>query len=169
MQLKAQPLTNLADVSKTPEFGHLSQKQAAWILKYIKGWLDTGSFDATASTLASYDCKTVESARTFSYQLLTNPKIILVLNRFFGNTPEQSFLEQVERACYTRKLTVAQVDALKLYGELRGWTGRRKRDTEDAAAKKAESPEVESIQTFPIGAVITQDGKSYRVVAEEIS
>jgi len=157
---------NAYELSQTVEFGHLSPKMATWVLTYVQNYLDTGTFDPLAATRASYECATEESARTFGYQLMANPKVLITLNRFFGNSPEQSFLEQVEKAIYSRKLSVAQVDALKLYSNLQGWSSGIKWSGLSKPKDAAEEP---SVQAFPIGAIIVQDGKKYQVKAEEIS
>lgn len=120
-QLDTAPRMTVLELSRTSAFSHLSPKQATWIMFYCQGYLDTGSFDPVAATKAAYNCANNESARTFAYQLMSHPKILICLNRFFGETPEQSFLDQVEQACFNKKLTVAQVEALKLYSNLKGW------------------------------------------------
>jgi hypothetical protein len=142
-QSEARRQISVYELSETPAFKCLSPKQAIWILTYCQHYLDTGELDPLGATKAAYECAKEEYARTFAYQLLSHPKIVVCLNRFFGETPERSFLDQVERACLNKKLTVAQVDALKLYGELRGWTGRRKRSKADDEPE-TDSPSIDA-------------------------
>ena len=121
-QSQVETRMSLYDLTQTAEFGHLSPKMAVWIMNYVQHFIDTGTFDPLAATMAAYSVKNEENGRILGYQLLGNLKIITVLNRFFGRTPEQSFLKQVERAIHKRKLTVAQVTALRFYAELNGWS-----------------------------------------------
>ena len=169
---------NAYELSQTVEFGHLSPKMATWVRTYVQSFLETGSFDPLAATKAAYTCHSDESARTFGYQLMAHPKIILALNRFFGATPEESFLKQVEKAIYSRRLTIAQVRALELMCRAKGWANGIPRAKDiNLSRPEADEPEGTSeeasvagaVQTFPIGAVLVQDNKRYRVVAEEIS
>ena len=167
---------NAQELSQTVEFAHLSPKMAAWVLAYVQSFLDTGTFDPLSATKASYHCSNDESARTFGYQLMANAKILLTLNRFFGESPEQSFLKQVEKAIYSRRLTIAQVRALELLCRANGWANGIPRSkniklSEPEVAEDAEADESSvalAAQLFPIGAVIVQDGKRYEVKAEEI-
>jgi hypothetical protein len=85
------------------------------------------------------------------------------MNRFFGNSPEQSFLDQVERACYDKKLTVAQVDALKLYSNLKGWSSGIKWP-DSSKSKVSDEPENDSQPTeasptkFYVGMLVNERG-----------
>jgi hypothetical protein len=166
VQSKVTPCMNAYDLSRTSAFHRLSPKQAVWVLTYVQGYLDTGIFDPLAATKASYDCANEESARTFGYQLISHPKILIAMNRFFGDSPEQSFLNQVEQACFNKKLSVAQVDALKLYGELRGWTGRRNRAVEeDEPVLDGGTAEASPKPRFKVGDICLQDGQKFRVTS----
>ncbi len=165
------------ELSQTIEFGHLSPKMATWVLSYVQNFLDKGTFDPLTSTKAAYQCATEESARTFGYQLMAHPKILLTLNRFFGDSPEQAFLKQVEKAIYRRRLTIAQIRALELLCRVNGWANGMPH-SKDIKLSLPESDENEidadessvehAAQLFPIGAVIVQDGRKYQVKAEEI-
>src|SRR5580692_4129934 len=104
----------------TPEFSHLSSKMGAFVLAYVQALIDTGAADPLAAVKASYDCGSDESARTLGYELLANPKVILTLNRFFGVSPDEAFLKMVERAIYNPNISVAQIEALKLYSAIHG-------------------------------------------------
>jgi hypothetical protein len=179
IQAKIEPRMNAMDLAQTVEFRHLSPKMAKWILTYVQRFLEAGVLDPIAATKASYVCKTDESTRTLGCQLLANPKIILVLNRFFGTTPEQAFLKQVQNAIYNRKLTIAQIRALELQCQVLGLANgfprsrdinlseldsqpkhRRGRPRKDASTE-AEAPTTR----FKVGDLCTQAGKKYRVTS----
>lgn len=160
-QSEAQRMS-LDELTHTVEFAHLSPKMATFVRTYVQTFLDTGTFDPLLATKTGYDCKSDLSARTFGYQLLSNAKIILCLNRFFGSSPEEAFLRQVEKAIYSRKLTIAQVRALELQCKLNGWENGipRSRDlhmtgpeTDDEPQPKAETS---SAQKFHVGQLVTQ-------------
>lgn len=74
------------------------------------------------------------------------------------------FNRDVQRLMRSRKTTPSQLGAARLYAKLNGFV-----DSEPKPEEKiiADEPPAEG-QTFPIGAVVLQDGKKYRVVAEEI-
>jgi hypothetical protein len=160
-QYEAQRMS-LDELTHTVEFAHLSPKMGTFVRIYLQNFLDTGTFDPLSATKTGYDCKSDSSARTFGYQLLSNPKIILCLNRFFGSSPEEAFLRQVEKAIYSRKLTIAQVRALELQCKLNGWENGipRSRDlhvtgseTDDESQPRAEASPA---QKFFVGQLVTQ-------------
>jgi hypothetical protein len=93
IRFEIEPSLNLYELSGTVEFNHLSQKQGLWVLQYVQGFLDSGTFNSLKATQAVYECKNEETARILGYQLKANSKINAVLNRFFGDSPEQSFLK----------------------------------------------------------------------------
>jgi hypothetical protein len=147
IQLEVNPRMSLAELSQTVEFGHLSPKMAVWVRTYVQSFLDTGTFDPLVATQAAYECTTEASARTFGYQLLAHPKIILVLNRFFGTSQERASIRQVERAISNRRLSVAQIQALRLYSDLQGWSSGIK--CSGPSKPKAESGEPHVIDRGP--------------------
>ena len=187
----------LAELQQSEEFGSLTTKQRLFVTKLAQAYLDGGLFDASAATAYAFTCKTPQIARRFSYQLLAHPKIILVLNRFFGSTPQPDFLKAVERAAAHRKLTVRQIRSLQIMAKDSGQSDailravliaeveRQLKAAEpgSVAAKdllaqlerllavplKSSEPRQPAAQCFPIGAIIEQDGVEYEVVAQERS
>jgi hypothetical protein len=163
----------LDELAATIEFAHLSPKMANWVRAYVKNYIDSGKLDPTTATKAAYDCRSDETARTFGYQLIGNPKIILALNRFFGNSPEQAFLKEVERAIYNRKLTVAQVRALELLCRVNGWANGLPRSTDIRVGAQNEPeentapavPPQTSRPRFRVGDLCTQNGQTFRVTS----
>src|SRR5258708_19771521 len=59
-----------------------------------------------------------------SSSLMSNIRIIAVLNRHFNREPIEEFLIQIDRAIQNKKLSVAQLNALKLKADILGYTTR---------------------------------------------
>lgn len=112
------------ELEATPEYQQLTHKQQLFVMHYCMGGLVDGHYDQTAATQTAYNCKSLESARVMSYSLLSNIRIIAALNRHFNRTPIEEFLVQVNRAITNKKLSVAQLNALKLKADILGFTAR---------------------------------------------
>jgi hypothetical protein len=112
----------LEQVMATQEYAVLTGKQQSFVENYIEGGLASGIYDAVAATQMAYATKSREIARVMSYALITNIRIIAVLNRHFNKEPLAEFVEQVDRAIRNKKLTTAQLLALKLKGDVLGYT-----------------------------------------------
>ncbi|SRR6266581_4038068 len=100
-QPNVEPELTVYELSQTAEFRSLSPKMATWVLTYCSGYLETGIFDPLAATLSSCPkCKTPEIARTFGYQLLSNPKVRRTIELFTGRLmPAKTSTEtRMERA-----------------------------------------------------------------------
>lgn len=114
----------LEQLRETEEFQRLTQKQQLWVATYCQGGLVDGNYDAIAATRTAYECKNPESARVLSYSISTNPKILAALNRHFNRTPTEEFLLQLDRAISNKRLTMAQVEILRLKCNLLGIKNR---------------------------------------------
>ena len=114
----------LEQVRTTQEYSVLTGKQQCFIDTYVKSGLDTGTYDPVISAFTAYTCKSMENARVMSYALMSNIRIVAVLNRHFNKEPLEEFIEQINRAIRNKKLTVAQMQALKLKGDVLGYTTR---------------------------------------------
>jgi hypothetical protein len=176
---------SLVELVQTPIFNQLTTKQGVFVLTYLQHYLDTGVLDPTAATKAAYDCSSDDNAHTFSYQLLANIRVRRVLDFFDGKaTTEPPVPTETERnretliAIVRKQLRAApkgstaasdftnQLERLMLGGPK---AGRRKADKPEV--EPAEVPtetDASPVQKFPIGSVIVQDNKKYRVVAQEI-
>jgi hypothetical protein len=168
-------------LAQTQEFSHLSPKMARFVLAYVQTLIDTDTADPLAAVKAAYSCGSEESARTLGYELLANPKVILVLNIFFGVTPSEAFLKQVERAIYNPNLRVAQIDALKLYcdahGIARSGVGvvaskAQAKNHGHASTKDASEPatvndtnDSTAPTRFAVGDFCYQNGKKFRITS----
>ena len=114
----------LDEIQALAEFQRLTQKQRLWVLTYCGGGLLDGVYDPIAATRTAYAAKSEEVARVMSYPIMQNIRIIAVLNRHFNAEPLEDFLVQVDRAIINKKLTIAQLQALKLKGDVLGYTTR---------------------------------------------
>jgi len=114
----------LAQIKDTQEYSVLTGKQQLFVETYVQSGLDTGVYDPIMATLTAYKCKSREVARIMSYSLIANIRIVAILNRHFNKEPLAEFVEQIDRAIRNKKLTVAQMQALKLKGDVLGYTTR---------------------------------------------
>jgi hypothetical protein len=115
---------SLAELEMLPEYMKLTQKQKLFIATYCEFGLADGNYDAVEATRIAYKCKNPEVARIMSYSLMQNIRIIAVLNRHFNATPIEEFLVMLDRAINNKKLTVAQIQALRLKCEVMGFTNK---------------------------------------------
>lgn len=114
----------LSELEKTREYQRLTPKQKLFVATYCEGGLVDGNYDAVAATQTAYGCKSLEVARVMSYTMMQNMRIIEILNRHFNAEPIEDFLIQLERAIHNKKLTVAQLQALRLKCEILGFVNR---------------------------------------------
>jgi hypothetical protein len=114
----------LAQIKDTQEYSILTGKQQLFCETYIQGGIDTGTYEPIDATMTAYKCKSRENARVMSYALMSNIRIIAVLNRHFNREPIEEFLIQIDRAIQNKKLRPAQLQALKLKGDILGYTTR---------------------------------------------
>lgn len=102
------------ELAQTPEYQQLTNKQKLFVITYVGSGMVDGDYDGTEAALTAYKCKSRETARIMSYSLLANIKIVSVLNRHFNAEPRDEFLKALDRAIRNKKLTMAQVSALRL-------------------------------------------------------
>jgi hypothetical protein len=127
----------LVELEKTQEYQRLTPKQQLFVATYCEGGLATGTYDPIAATRTAYECKSMEVARIMSYSLMQNIRIIAVLNRHFQTEPIEAFMVTLDRAINNKKLTVAQIQALRLKCEIMGFGTRLPAQAPMAAGLKA--------------------------------
>ena len=123
MSDKSKRLT-LDEIRNTQEYSILTGKQQMYVETYCASGIDTGTYDPVLAAQTAYACRSRENARVMSYALMANIRIIAVLNRHFNREPIEEFLVQVDRAIQNKKLSIAQLQALKLKGDVLGYTTR---------------------------------------------
>jgi hypothetical protein len=158
---------SLLELVQTQTFGQLSPKMGVFVITYLQGYLDTGVFNPVAATLAAYDCVSEQSARTFSFQLMANPKIRLAINQFFGDSPEQATrkteleIQIAEARKDVRNATdYSRHNARRVLAELLGLL------PSNGKSKVHDTPPEDS-QTEPtrhkVGDIVVQSGQQFRV------
>ena len=115
---------SLEQVKETTEYKKLTPKQQLFVATYIAGGLADGNYDAVHATRTAYPCRSEEVARIMSYAIMANIRIIAVLNRHFGAEPIEEFLVLLDRAINNKRITIAQVNALKLKCDILGYANR---------------------------------------------
>ena len=114
----------LVELEKIQEYQRLTPKQKLFVATYCEGGLATGVYDPVAATRTAYECKSVEVARIMSYSLMQNIRIIAILNRHFQTEPIEAFMVALDHAINNKKLTIAQIQALRLKCEIMGFGTR---------------------------------------------
>jgi hypothetical protein len=111
---------SMKELAQTPEYQKLTNKQKLFVMTYCVAGLDTGEYDAVGATLTAYKCKTREIARIMSYSLMSNIRIIAVINLHFNATPTEEFMETLNRAIRNKNISAAQVALIKLKCDILG-------------------------------------------------
>lgn len=111
---------SLEELEKTQEYQRLTQKQRLFVATYCEGGRISENYDPVMATNIAYKCKSMEVARIMSYSLMANIRIIAILNRHFGTQPVDEFLAVLDRAINNKKITIAQLGALKLKCDILG-------------------------------------------------
>jgi hypothetical protein len=114
----------LEELEATEEYLRLTPKQRMFVATYCTGGRDTGNYDPVSATLTAYKCKSPEVARIMSYSVMANIRIVAALNRYFAKEPIEEFLLLLDRAINNKKLTMAQLGALKLRCDVLGLVNR---------------------------------------------
>lgn len=122
--MEARRKLTLDEVMETPEYRALTPKQQLFVATYVEGGLATGTYDRLDATRKAYVCKDEESVRVMSYAMMGNIRVIEALNRHFNTEPIEEFLQEVSRAIHNRRLSTAQVQALKIKADLLGYAAR---------------------------------------------
>jgi hypothetical protein len=167
----------LDQLRETQVFMTMSIKQK----RFIEAFISNGG-DRIAAVETAYDTKDRKNARILSYQVFSSLNVIACLAAYYQDKPLDLFKAEVLRAYRSRKLTVAQVYALRLLADINGWGSASLRDalhgrdakpsTEPvAAAEVAEAAEVavddsqfRAPKKFQVGDLIveTADGVVHR-------
>jgi hypothetical protein len=162
----------LDELRDTMEFQHLSPKMQMWVSSYVQNFLNNGTFDPVFATRTAYAGKNAENIRRIGYQMLSTPKVLFALNRFFGYSPEQAFRKAVEKAIYNRRLTNAQIRALELQCRMSGYgcanppnrNGYKPKAAEPEAKVESETPRADETRQVPADALTVWSDKTTGVV-----
>jgi hypothetical protein len=103
-------------LKQEPCFTNLTPKQRLMIETFI-----ASNGDRVLAVKTAYNAKTLDIARVMAYELFENPKIIACLAIYFQDDPLDVFKRDVQRAWRNKRLSIAQVQAMKLYCDVNGW------------------------------------------------
>jgi hypothetical protein len=139
------------------EYRALTDRQRIWVNTLLE------TQDPERATVTAYHSANSAYSKMLTHQIETNRRVIAALNAFYGRTEKEAFLLDLERTIQKTE-GWAKVKAMSLYANLKFGAEEDSQPT----AETEGSTDV-AAQTFPIGAVIVQDGQKYRVTAQEIS
>jgi len=106
--------------------------------KLVEVFVATG--DRLTATREAYTGRTDEIIRVRAYQVFSNNAVIACLAVANGEDPDRAvFLEKVERATRSKKTTVAEIQALRLLGQARGYIGSKPQQPEAQSETEVES------------------------------
>jgi len=160
--------TGITEIMKAECFQVLTEKQKTFCVRYIVSGTQTGTYDALKAVQESYGVS-IKNAVSLGCQLLGQQKIKRVLDLHFGRpAPNEYDLMMAELTKALKKsirhdkktgsLSTATMRAMDFF--------EAHEKQKAAAAKPAESED--GVQRFAIGEIVRQDGKQYRIVAQEI-
>jgi hypothetical protein len=139
------------------EYLALTAKQRVWIDSFI------ASQDAALATRTAYQSESTSYSKLFTYKMEANSRIQAALNLFFGRSPREVFLQELEKDIRrSPKGSIARIQAQNLYARMAFGD-----ETENPSVPSAEPEPL--IQKFSIGEQFKQAGVKYRVEAVEIS
>jgi hypothetical protein len=166
----------LAELEARAEWQILTSKQQAFLRAYIQSGVTTGTYDALGAVRFAYP--TVDkNARIFSYEILANPKIDLLLGLHFGRTAQdrakvrrQKSIKQLLREIrfHLKHAEPGSIAAQRLIAQHRA-TLLDLTPEEYVAADPEESPlvRVDVQPRSTIGSIVDREGKLFRVTAED--
>jgi hypothetical protein len=159
---------DIAALMVMEEFQVLSERQRIFVIRYIASGTSTGVYDSLRAVHDAYG--DVKNEAVLSSQLLGQKKIKRVLDLHFGRTePSQydSMMAELTKALKKSLRTDRKTGSLST-ATMRAMDFYQAHEQKKAAAVKPAEPE-DGVQRFAIGDIVRQDGKQYRIVAQEIA
>jgi len=152
-------------LESSPEWAGLTTSQRVWVTQFLA----TGS--ALLATKAGYKASSYLNARILSYELAKNSSIVAAIDVATGRVRSEREILIAEVKRQLKSAEKGSVAASRLAAQLERLIlgGQPEIDDEPANDVQPDVNAKPSTQTFPIGAVLVQDNRKYRVVAEEIS
>lgn len=154
-----------AEFHASREYRALTDRQRKWVDIVFR------ENDPERATREAFDVTANDAyAKMLQGKLETSPRVRAAIHLFYGYTEREAFLQDLKTDLRRSKPgSTARTKFAAMYAKLA--FGVEPEDPETPAADSepttAESGAV-SVQKFPIGSVIEQDGRKYRVVAQEI-
>jgi hypothetical protein len=110
------PVRTTEQIKASPNFAVLkSANQKEFVL------LLAGGASPLDAVFGAYNFKSKVAARVFMYQLLRKETMHDVLQELYGTNSKADFMEKVEQLSRNKDVTIAQVQALFLYGIANGF------------------------------------------------
>lgn len=112
-------MITLDELKQTREFNSLSSRARTWVLSYIES-----NGDAEFATLSAFDPKTPRYASMATARARNDRGIKKVLALFYGDVIDEraEFFARLQRRIEGGKLTVAQLEGLRMLCHEKGWT-----------------------------------------------
>jgi phage terminase small subunit len=148
-------------------FQVLTEKQRTFVVRYISSGTATGLYDSVRAVRDAYG--DVKNAAVLSSQLLGQKKIKRVLDLHFGRTesPYDSMMAELTKALKKSIRTDRKTGSLST-ATMRAMDFFEEHEKKKTAALKPAEPE-DGVQKYAVGDVVLQDGKQYRIVAQEVA
>jgi hypothetical protein len=148
----------LAEISKQQCWLDLTDKQRDLVTEFTRN-----GGDKVGAVHVAYRCRNRAAAQKRVYIIFSSQAVSACLALLQGNDPVVVFMADLTRATNNKHINPAQVAALRLRALVGGFIPGTQPTAEPAAAAADEG-----VQRFPIGSVIIQSGKKYKVIAQEI-
>jgi hypothetical protein len=120
MSAAQQKATSLEQLQQTPEFAACTPKQRFWILSFIEA-----NGDAVIATKLAYESKSDLNAQILSYKIRGQKDVVAALRLCYPNYGERDerkeFFNKLQGRLLKGKLTIADVEAVKMLCAERGW------------------------------------------------
>ncbi len=120
---------------QTREFLACTTKQQ----KFLKAYVEAG--DAMAASRAAYAATTEKGFRDLGYQTLRAPNVQTALRLYRGVSDQQAILDDLaKRLANHEKITIAEIEALKILVNSPVWTAHLQQPGNFAEAKAESEP-----------------------------
>ena len=151
----AERIITLEEFQTTSEFEACTPKMRLFLVTLIES-----DFDYTLATLTAFQSKSRSQAQRFSHAVRNWPKIRVALNLYFGKTPFEILLDQVEQNL--RKAKPGSLAAKDLLAQKQDLLLKTMQSVPPAPAHVAKNP-VPAPAGFKVGEIVVNDGKQYTV------
>jgi hypothetical protein len=99
----------MAEVEALPAFRNLNEQQQ----NFVRHWVNSGG-DQFFAFQNSYSSPDIETARKGSYSVVQRKSIREVLDAFLCKSEKEKFIEELERACRSPKITPTRLKLFEL-------------------------------------------------------
>jgi hypothetical protein len=143
-----------AEFSTSREFLALTDKQRVWVDLFIE------SQDMSRATRTAYGTVNGAYEAMLTRKIETSPRVIAALNLFYGRSPKEAFLSELERTIQ-RETGPAKVAAMQLMARLK-FSGKSE-NPEFAKNPQPTSDAGPTKQQFKVGDIATLNERQYRI------